>query len=300
MDNESFKPLKFLKNYLYKVIHFLMLLKPGILLGNSLTFLSGFLIASKNQFELKYFLISLISLISIIGSACIINNIFDRDIDRQMNRTKNRFLCNSNIFMIFLSYLYSFFLLFLGFFLCYQYNNLFCLILFILGFFIYTVIYTIFLKRKKIYATLIGGISGSLPPLIGYVTIQKKFDICSIILFLVYFFWQIPHTFSISIYCLEDYQNIKIPTYFIKKGILKSQIIIISSIFLNFLFLLLLSVYISVNFLNYFILCFFYFFWIFFSIFGRFFLSDKKWSYYIFIFSLFVIFLKNIFFLNFL
>ena len=71
----------------------LKLAKPGIIIGNIINAFAGFFLASKiysdnlNIFDLT---IVLTSIIFIIASGCVFNNIYDRDIDALMDRTRNR------------------------------------------------------------------------------------------------------------------------------------------------------------------------------------------------------------------
>ncbi|CUR53274.1 protoheme IX farnesyltransferase [Buchnera aphidicola] len=299
MDYEKFKSLKIFKKNFFNFLKILILFKPGIIIGNSLSFLTGFFLAS--QGKIQFFLLknSWLSIICIIASACVLNNIFDRDIDQKMNRTKNRILCHENLFLIFFSYLISIILFIFSFWFSYKSYLIKYFILSFLSFIIYVFLYTKFLKRNTIYATIIGGISGAFPPVIGYLTVHKTINFCCIYLFLLFFFWQIPHTFSIAVYRLKDYKKIKLPLYPLKKGVLKSQIIMSFCIILNILFLFKIFENSLLNFNNFLIIFFFYSLWLFFSIFGRLIYSIKKWSYYMFLYSLIVLIIQSFFLIDF-
>src|SRR5437762_3248144 len=69
---------------------FYWLMKPGIIYGNALMYAAGFFLASKEGIDWKLFLEGLIGLSMVIGSACVFNNIADREIDARMERTKKR------------------------------------------------------------------------------------------------------------------------------------------------------------------------------------------------------------------
>src|SRR5258708_4981653 len=66
------------------------LIKPGIIYGNAITAAAGFFMAAKGHINWFLFFALLIGLSFFVASACVINNICDRDIDQRMERTKNR------------------------------------------------------------------------------------------------------------------------------------------------------------------------------------------------------------------
>jgi protoheme IX farnesyltransferase len=87
----------------------------------------------------------------------------------------------------------------------------------VIGFFFYVIMYS-FLKHVSSYATLIGSISGAMPPVIGYVAAGNRFDSGAILLFVILVLWQMPHFYAIAIYRFEDYLAASIPVLPIKRG----------------------------------------------------------------------------------
>ena len=70
----------------------------------------------------------------------------------------------------------------------------------------YVLVYTP-LKRVTEFNTLVGAVPGALPPVVGYVAGSGgKIDVQAMVLFLVLFFWQIPHFFAIAWRYREDYR----------------------------------------------------------------------------------------------
>ncbi|AEH39873.1 protoheme IX farnesyltransferase [Buchnera aphidicola (Cinara tujafilina)] len=303
MGNGTFKSLKKIYYfYTYYIFDFIKIFKPGIIFGNIIALISGFLLASKGQIKYSVLIKSIISMICIISSACIINNILDKDIDQCMNRTKKRILCifGDNIYLIYFLWFLSFFLCFIGCIIFYVYINILCIVISLIGFFIYILLYSYICKRKYFYSTIIGSISGALPPIVGYIAIKNTFDICCIIIFFMYSFWQISHFYSISIFRLNDYKNAGIPLFSVIYGVKKTKIninlCIIFLIFSNFLLYLLN--YVNVTYLWF--TTFFLSFWYFFSIFGGLFFNNIVWSRIMFFISIFVIFIVFFFmFFNF-
>jgi len=68
----------------------------------------------------------------------------------------------------------------------------------------YALVYTP-LKRRSSLATLVGGIPGALPPLIGWAAGRGELTPEAWVLFAIVFLWQMPHFLAIAWLCREDY-----------------------------------------------------------------------------------------------
>ncbi len=203
----------------------LILTKPGIIVGNILNSFAGFFLASKiysNSVDLLDLTIVILSIILIIASGCVFNNIYDRDIDKLMQRTKNRPLVLGKI-SVNLSFFYGLILAIFGFSILYYFGNILSFVTAIIGFLFYAVIYTIFLKRNSIYDIHVGSISGSMPPLIAYFFVSNEVDFESIMLFIIFSLWQVPHSLAITLYRMEDFKKANIVIMPLKKGIHNTQ-----------------------------------------------------------------------------
>lgn len=69
---------------------------------------------------------------------------------------------------------------------------------------IYLLIYTP-LKRKTALCTMIGAVSGAIPPVIGWTAARPSFDLGAWVLFGVLFTWQIPHFLAIAWMYRDEY-----------------------------------------------------------------------------------------------
>lgn len=69
---------------------YLLVTKPGIIFGNLVSVIGGFFLASKGSLDLPLFLATITGVSLVIASGCAFNNYIDQDIDRIMERTKNR------------------------------------------------------------------------------------------------------------------------------------------------------------------------------------------------------------------
>lgn len=154
----------------------------------------------------------------IIASGCVINNYIDRDIDQLMERTKNRFTAKGLVSGRFIT-AYALSLGLVGAGILYAFTNTLTLLIALVGLFFYVVVYTLWLKRNSIYGTLVGGVSGAVPPVVGYCAVTGQFDMGAFLLFLILFTWQIPHSYAIAIYRLDDYARASIPVLPVVKGI---------------------------------------------------------------------------------
>lgn len=267
------------------IIKYLKLIKPRIIFGNLISLTSGFLLASKNiNIDYFYFFNILLGVSLIIASSCVFNNLIDQDIDKIMLRTKNRITAQN--FSLLIVIIYAFLLLITGCLILFLFVNLTSLILTLIGFIIYVLIYSYYMKRKSINSILIGSLSGSLPPVIGYYAAKNNFDIYIIILFLTFIFWQIPHSYAITIRYFQDYKKAKIPTFPIIKGLKKSRLYIINYIILYIIFAFFLQIY-KVGYLYLFISTITNVFWLLIAVKNYKNLDYKNWSKKVFLFSIF-------------
>jgi len=204
-------------------LRYLSLTKPGIIFGNLVTLTGGFLLASKSGIDLSLLLCAMLSMALIIGGGCVFNNFIDQDIDSVMQRTKNRALVVGSVSgksaLVFGSLLTL-----SGALLIYFTTNLLTTIIALIGLVFYVVVYSLFLKRLSTYGTIIGGIAGAIPPVVGYCAVTNRFDMGAMLLFLILFAWQIPHFYAISIYRLEDFKTANIPILPVKKSIYYTKV----------------------------------------------------------------------------
>jgi protoheme IX farnesyltransferase len=144
------------------------------------------------------------------GGAAAINMWYDRDIDNIMERTMGRPLPTGQIrpqsalfFGIGLE------LLSLIWFLVFV--NVLTTILSLAGFLYYTVIYTMWLKRRTPQNIVIGGGAGAIPPMIGWSAVTGNIGWPAVIMFAIIFFWTPPHFWPLAIAKNDDYARAGIP-----------------------------------------------------------------------------------------
>ncbi|MBC3252966.1 MAG: heme o synthase [Pseudomonadota bacterium] len=197
---------------------YLQVTKPGIIFGNLISVVGGFLLASKGSIDYPLFLATLLGVSLVVASGCVFNNYIDRDIDKKMERTKNRVLVKGLIAPS-VSLVYATLLGIAGFALLYIAANPLAMWLAVMGFVVYVGIYSLYMKRHSVYGTLIGSLSGAAPPVIGYCAVTNEFDAGALILLAIFSLWQMPHSYAIAIFRFKDYQAANIPVLPVVKGI---------------------------------------------------------------------------------
>ncbi|QBH95321.1 protoheme IX farnesyltransferase [Limnobaculum zhutongyuii] len=197
---------------------YLLVTKPGIIFGNMISVIGGFLLASQGSVDFSLLFATIIGVSLVVASGCVFNNYIDRDIDCLMERTKNRVLVQGLISPA-ITILYACMLGIAGFALLYVYTNLLAVEFALLGFVVYVGLYSLYLKRKSVYGTLVGSLSGAAPPVIGYCAVSNQFDTGALILLVIFSLWQMPHSYAIAIFRYKDYLAASIPVLPVKRGI---------------------------------------------------------------------------------
>ncbi len=139
------------------------------------------------------------------GAAHAINQILERKYDAIMSRTKDRPLPTNRMSVKEVT-VYATLMAILGTLFFLIFTNRETVILSVLSLLVYSFIYTP-LKRINSIAVIIGAIPGALPPAIGYVAYTGVVDQLAIFLFLLQFFWQFPHFWSIAWIWDEEYSK---------------------------------------------------------------------------------------------
>ena len=146
-----------------------------------------------------------------------------------------------------------------------------------------------YLKRKSIHGTLVGSLSGAMPPVIGYVSVTNSLDTAALVLFVMFSLWQMPHSYAIAIFRFNDYLAASIPVLPVKRGIqvAKKHILIYILAFLVATLMLTFSGYTGVSYLA--VSTAMGSYWLYISWTGYKALNDTIWARKLFVFSIFTI-----------
>jgi heme o synthase len=133
----------------------------------------------------------------------------DRDIDAIMDRTKDRPIPSGRISprnaLIFGLILTAIALIFSAL------INLWAFLLMIFGLFDNIIIYSKWLKRRSQSNIILGGFSGGVPALIGYVTVTTQNIEIGLVMAGLVFLWIPTHIWSLALHVRKDYQKAKVP-----------------------------------------------------------------------------------------
>jgi protoheme IX farnesyltransferase len=208
------------------------LIKPGRTVANGMTALAGFLLAADGRIDIWLLLAAVGGTSLIVASACAFNNYFDRRLDSEMQRTKERVLVKGSVPGR-AAVAYAAALGAAGFALLAAYTNLPAVAAGAVGIVDYLVFYG-WSKRHNRWSTLIGSICGATPIVAGYTAATGRFDAGALLLFLIMVFWQMPHFYAIAIYRQRDYAAAHLPVWSVSKGVAatKVQIALFAAVFL--------------------------------------------------------------------
>lgn len=192
------------------------IVKPGIIYGNLITAIAGYLLASKLSIKPSNFIAMMFGVSLVMGGACVFNNLYDRDIDKKMQRTQDRPTVNGQISTR-SGILYALLLTIVGFSLLAVFINWLCAVIGAIGFLDYALVYTYF-KRRTYHATLIGSVSGATPIVGGYVAYAGHLDLTALLIGLMMLLWQMPHFYTIALFRAKEYEKAKVPVLPLVKG----------------------------------------------------------------------------------
>ena len=201
---------------------FLELCKPKIVLLLTVTALVGMLLSINFYSNIVAGLYSLLGFALLAASSASLNQIFDRETDKNMKRTRGRPLAKGNITLT-SALIFTSILMFLGSSLMLYYSNILTFVITTFGFVFYSLIYTIYLKWNTPQNIVIGGLSGALPPLIGWTAVTNEISLLPLILVLVIFLWTPPHFWPLAIDRMEEYRKEGVPMMPIAKGVSRTK-----------------------------------------------------------------------------
>ncbi len=210
-------------------------------MGNLITTIGGFLLASKGTIDWMLFLSVTVGIALVIASGCVFNNYMDRRIDALMSRTKKRALVVGSVSRK-NALIYGSFLGVMGFLILYFGTNLLSTLLALTGFVFYVFVYGYF-KRHSRYSTLVGSIPGAIPLVVGYCAVTGVFDVGAMLLFMTMVVWQMPHFYAISIFRHDDYKNAHLPVMSVVSTpiTVKKHMVIFSVLYACFIVMLLVK-----------------------------------------------------------
>ena len=144
------------------------------------------------------------------GGAAAFNHFYDRDIDASMGRTASRPVPSGRISPR-AALIYAFTLQALSFVLLATAANVLSAVLALAGFVWYTLVYTVWLKRRSPQNIVIGGAAGAVPPLVGWAAVTGSVAPAALYLFAIIFYWTPPHFWALSLLMKSEYERVGVP-----------------------------------------------------------------------------------------
>lgn len=198
--------------------NYLTLCKPRVVLLMLLTAWAGMYLAATQPIPLALWISATIGIAFMSSAAAALNHIMDHRTDAIMRRTQHRPLPKGEV-SINAAALFAGVLGTLGFIVLYAAVNPLTAYLTLLASIGYAVIYTMYLKHATSQNIVIGGLSGAMPPLLGWTAVSNQLDPQGWILVLIIFTWTPAHFWALCIHRYNDYKQTKVPMLPITHGI---------------------------------------------------------------------------------
>jgi len=198
-----------------------------------LTSLVGMFLAVPGMAPLNILILGNLGIALVAASGAVVNHLIDRKIDILMKRTHNRPLPQGRVdakqtivFAIAIGVTGMAILLF--------WVNPLSAWLTLASFVGYAFIYTGYLKHATPQNIVIGGLSGAMPPLLGWSAVTGSIEPDALILVLIIFAWTPPHFWALAIHRKEEYAKSGVPMLPVTHGefVTKAHIIVYTAILL--------------------------------------------------------------------
>jgi protoheme IX farnesyltransferase len=190
------------------VADYIELTKPGVTGLILFSTLVGFYLGSTQELQLLLLVHTLVGTALVAGGTAALNQVWEREVDGKMWRTRNRPLPAGRLspakalcFGVMLSVAG---VLYLGW-----KANWLSALLALLTLAAYLFLYTP-LKTRTPQCTLVGAFPGAVAPLIGWVAVQGEITLVAWVLYAMLFLWQFPHFLSIAWLYRDDYARANI------------------------------------------------------------------------------------------
>src|SRR5438128_1477768 len=199
------------------VLDYVSLAKPRIIPLLLITALGGMMIAERGWPSTGLVVLTLLGGGLAAAGAGAINCWIDRDLDREMLRTRRRPLPDGRIapthaliFGIGLG---------LGAFLLLAFTvDVLAATLALSGLLFYVFVYTLWLKRWTVQNIVIGGAAGAVPPMVGWAAVTHRLDLTAVYLFAIIFLWTPPHFCALALRLKAAYARAQVPLLPVVRG----------------------------------------------------------------------------------
>lgn len=173
--------------------------------------LAGFAVSPNSYLTVWQVIVLGLTVLLCSASAGAFNQLYERDIDARMKRTRTRpFVTGrfqpSAYWFAAIVLISMFAILALA-----LVTNVAAAFFLFLGSFCYGVVYTVWLKRRTWWNVVVGGAAGSFAVMAGAAAVNAAMEPAPLILALVLFLWTPPHFWALAYACKQDYRNAEVP-----------------------------------------------------------------------------------------
>lgn len=200
---------------------YLELTKPKVVLLLLITAVVGMFMATPDMVPWNILIVATVGIGFAAGGAAVVNHVVDKKIDAIMARTLKRPVASGKIAdknaIVFAAILSISSMIMLYFYI----NPLTALLTFF-GLVGYAFVYTMYLKRATPQNIVIGGLSGAIPPLLGWTAVDGYSGVIhphALLLVLIVFVWTPPHFWALAIFRRDEYAKANIPMLPVTHGI---------------------------------------------------------------------------------
>lgn len=193
----------FVEHFKSRLNDFKAITKMGLSLSVVFSCISGYLLAAEN-INISIILLLALGGYCMVGASNVFNQIIERELDGLMQRTKSRPIPMKKISIV-NSFIIGVLLTLAGLTILYSINERTAMFAAV-SIFIYTSVYTP-LKQITPLSVFAGAIPGAIPFMLGWVACTGEFGIEPGVLFMIQFFWQFPHFWSIAWFLDDDYKK---------------------------------------------------------------------------------------------
>ena len=189
---------------------FLDLTKPRVTLLAVFCAVIGMFLATPAMVEPVTLLAGAAGIWILAGAAFAVNCLIEQRIDAQMARTRARPMARGELSTT-QALVFAAVLGVIGSALLFWLVNPLTMWLTMATFLGYAFIYTVMLKPTTPQNIVIGGLSGAMPPLLGWTAVTGEVAPQAVLLVLIIFVWTPPHFWALALYRVEDYKRSGLP-----------------------------------------------------------------------------------------
>ena len=189
---------------------YLVLTKPRVTQLAVFCAVIGMFLATPTLPDMQKVIAATIGIWLLAAAAFAVNCLIEQRIDARMLRTARRATATGTISSAQVL-LISGVIGGIGMFVLYRWVNPLTMWLTFATFVGYAVIYTVILKPRTPQNIVIGGLSGAMPPALGWAAVANTVSAEAWLLVLIIFIWTPPHFWALALYRTRDYENSGLP-----------------------------------------------------------------------------------------